>query len=217
METFYFYKMTTDSGGAPCVDNGLLSLAICKPILRRMACEGNIILGFGGKKLEEKLIYVAKISKIVVDGDYYRDNTVYSNRQDCIYCWHGDELVFKEDSKFHGQSHRNDDVGLAGQHKKHANVILAEEFVYFGDKGTYDYKNNCTLLKQSIEELRRGYRVNNSQELLEQLTALYHNCIKNYGKQKVVGRPHHKPDNSILCSETEGEVKCPPCSVRKTG
>jgi hypothetical protein len=95
MEKFYFYKMTTDSGGAPCVENGMLSLAICKPSIRRTARDGNIIIGFGGKKLGEKLIYVAKISKVVVTGDYYRDNASYTNRQDCIYRWQGDELVFK--------------------------------------------------------------------------------------------------------------------------
>jgi Nucleotide modification associated domain 2 len=99
MDTFYLYKMTSDSGGAPCVENGMLSLAICKPVIRRTARVGDIIIGFGGKKFGEKLIYVAKISKVVVDGDYYRDNTIYSNRQDCIYSWHGDELVFKEGSK----------------------------------------------------------------------------------------------------------------------
>jgi len=37
--------MTVDSGGAPCVSNGVLSLAICKPAIRSSATRGNIILG----------------------------------------------------------------------------------------------------------------------------------------------------------------------------
>ena len=68
----YFYKMTTDNGGAPCVQNGLLSLAICKRMIRRTAKEENIIIGFGGKKnLGEKLIYVAEIEKVEINGVSY--------------------------------------------------------------------------------------------------------------------------------------------------
>ena len=33
----YVYKMTADTGGAPCVYQGILSLAICKPKIRRKA------------------------------------------------------------------------------------------------------------------------------------------------------------------------------------
>jgi len=37
MARIYFYKLTTDDGGAPCVQDGLLSLAICKPMIRGTA------------------------------------------------------------------------------------------------------------------------------------------------------------------------------------
>ena len=30
MAKIYFYKLTNDGGGAPCVERDLLSLAICK-------------------------------------------------------------------------------------------------------------------------------------------------------------------------------------------
>ena len=180
MENFYFYKMTTHSGGAPCVENGMLSLAICKPRIRRTARGGDIIIGFGGKKLGEKLIYVAKISKVVVTGDYYRDNASYTNRQDCIYRWQGDELVFKVGSKFHGQEHRDHDVGLAGQHRNHANVLIADDFVYFGKEGTDDYKHDFDRLKKSIEALTQGHRINHSRELWDQLSLLYQGCISGF-------------------------------------
>ncbi|MCC6277283.1 MAG: hypothetical protein IT289_05135 [Oligoflexia bacterium] len=62
---FYIYKMTVDSGGAPCVFRGTLSLAICKPAIRSSCTVGNWIFGFGSKKKCEKLIYIAEIrSKI---------------------------------------------------------------------------------------------------------------------------------------------------------
>ena len=34
MPKLYIYKMTTDNGGAPCVRDEKLSLAICMPIVR---------------------------------------------------------------------------------------------------------------------------------------------------------------------------------------
>jgi len=37
MPKIYFYKLTCDDGGAPCVQDGLLSLAICKPMIRSTA------------------------------------------------------------------------------------------------------------------------------------------------------------------------------------
>jgi hypothetical protein len=104
--------------------------------------------------------------------------------------------------------------GLAGQHKNHANVLIADKFVYFGKEGTDDYKHDFDCLKKSIEALTQGHRINHSRELWDQLSLLYQGCIRKYGKQKTLGQPHHKPDNSISCSETEGEVKCL-CSAPK--
>lgn len=34
MQRVYIYKLTGDDGGAPCVCDGILSLAICKPAIR---------------------------------------------------------------------------------------------------------------------------------------------------------------------------------------
>jgi hypothetical protein len=217
MDKFYLYKMTTDSGGAPYADDEMLSRAICKPVIRRTAHEGDIIFGFGGNKMNEVLIYAATISKIVRNCDYYRDNIMYSNRQDCIYWWQGDELVFREGSKFHGQWHRDHDVGLAGQHNGNANVIIANEFAYFGKNGTDGYKTDYKELERLIGGMRQGHRINHSTELLDELRALYRNCIESCSGKQIQGSPHHKPDNCVSCSEIEGEVECVSCSATKTG
>jgi len=46
MGAFYLYKMIVNDGGAPCVQDSLLSLAICKPMIRSAAREGSTLLGF---------------------------------------------------------------------------------------------------------------------------------------------------------------------------
>jgi Nucleotide modification associated domain 2 len=48
---YYVYKMTTDNGGAPCIVDGVLTLAICKPGIRSTAEKGDWLFGFGGQDL----------------------------------------------------------------------------------------------------------------------------------------------------------------------
>lgn len=70
----YAYKLTTDNGGAPCVDGGhLLSLAICKPFIRTTAAVGDLIFGFASNRLsaDNRLIYIARVTTVEADGDYY--------------------------------------------------------------------------------------------------------------------------------------------------
>jgi Nucleotide modification associated domain 2 len=65
MKKFYLYKMTVDNGGAPCVQDRILSLAICKPRIRSSAlkeAEEAILLGFAAKQLrsDNRLILYRK-------------------------------------------------------------------------------------------------------------------------------------------------------------
>ena len=89
--------MVCDNGGAPCVQGGLLSLAICKPKIRNCAEKGNLVLGFVGKTMARKgdnppnsaLIYAARVTEIVPGKRYYDGSTIYSKRRDSIYRWDG--------------------------------------------------------------------------------------------------------------------------------
>jgi hypothetical protein len=68
----YVYKLTTDDGGAPCIDGAdLLSLAICKPFIRTTARKGDLIFGFAGKRLDRdnRLIYIARVTDVLTDGE----------------------------------------------------------------------------------------------------------------------------------------------------
>jgi Nucleotide modification associated domain 2 len=47
----YAYKMTDDNGGAPCVRDGFLTFAICKPEIRKIAKEDDVLIGIGGRNL----------------------------------------------------------------------------------------------------------------------------------------------------------------------
>lgn len=204
----YFYKMTTDNDGAPCVQNGLLSLAICKRMIRRTAKEENIIIGFGGKKnLGEKLIYVAEIEKVEINGVYY-SNSKFKDRPDCIYEWIGNELRFIEGSKFHDSGCRDKDVGHAGDREHNANVLTSRKFVYFGNLATDDYKKEkkYDVIKASIERLTQGHRINHPPELAVKLKELFDECIEKYGNNPRPASPSNK-SGDCPCYKTEGEVQ----------
>ncbi len=86
MPKIYFYKLTCDNNGAPCVHEGLLSLAICKPMIRGPAQPEDLIFGFAAKSLrrDNRLLYVARITDKVLDGGYYVQKQ-FAVRDDCIY------------------------------------------------------------------------------------------------------------------------------------
>lgn len=76
MTRIYFYKLTTDNGGAPCVEGALLSLAICKPMIRSTAGVGDLIFGFAANALHEdnRLIYAARVTRTLRNGEYYKSS-----------------------------------------------------------------------------------------------------------------------------------------------
>src|SRR5881396_3115763 len=90
----YVYKMVADNGGAPCVSGNLLSLAICKPKIRRTAEKESLVFGFGGKRYTERLIYIARVT-VKLEGDAYYRQRAYARRLDCMYRVENDKPVRK--------------------------------------------------------------------------------------------------------------------------
>src|SRR6266699_4199623 len=123
----FIYKMVADNGGAPCVVRNLLSLAICKPKIRKSAEKGSLIFGFGGKGYDERLIYIARVTD-KLEGQAYYQRKEYARRPDCIYRVVGDRAVRKETARYHFQSdERKKDVGF---HFENGFVLLSKDFRY---------------------------------------------------------------------------------------
>jgi hypothetical protein len=178
----YVYKLVTDNGGAPCVFRRRLSLAICKPKIRRSAQPGSLIFGFGAKHHGERLIYVAEVSDNLPDGAYYR-NPKCDRRPDCIYKDIGGKAVRKRSARYHSATdERRRDTGSRFER---ANVLLSDDFRYLGNKGTADYKLKYPSIKACIERLRRGHRRNHSARLRYELLQLKKEIWKRYSKIKI--------------------------------
>jgi putative DNA base modification enzyme with NMAD domain len=160
--------MTSDNGGAPCVHDGLLSLAICKPKIRSSAAVGSLIIGIGGKILGGRLIYAARVTDKLSDGRYYRDRCFYP-RPDCIYREVNGLPNLVKRARYHADgSQIGKDVGIRFEK---ANVLLSSDFRYFGKKGTREYESHGNL-SSLVDRLMRGHRVNHGREVIEELEKL---------------------------------------------
>lgn len=150
----YLYRMTSDSGCAPCVftnnykTSDLLTLACCKG--GRINKGKEVFTGMRhtiGKKHMENIknhtdevyvvgihencyLYVAKITSIIEMKDYFSDKK-YKNRMDCIYTVSGEKLKRnKNNPYFHpdNTNHQHDRDRL-GQY-----VLLSDnKFIYLGE------------------------------------------------------------------------------------
>ena len=151
----YSYKMTHDTRFAPNPLFGVLTLATCKPAIRRNTEVGNWIAGWTSKSLkncptpvgEERLIYLARVTKKLTHAEYWKqydqkrpsggdDPRVDSYHGDNIYepcpgCisepLNPDTFILHENS--HHKTPEKKAKDLKGQF-----VLICEEFYYFSCK-----------------------------------------------------------------------------------
>lgn len=210
MERIYFYKMTTDNGGAPHVSDKLLSLAICKPMIRSTAKPGNLILGFAANSMnaDNGLIYVAQVSEKLGGDDYYA--TTYAQRGDCIYERRGGSFVRRAGARYHGPGDLPRDLGDPPDYPR-ANVLLSREFRYFGGSASADYKTRYPAIRDAVESLTQGHRVEHVASLREALRQLADEVLAT--PQSVPGTPTTAPDCDVCLRDDDDEF----CVVDEDG
>ena len=77
------YILQHDTGMAPCVDDGLVSLATCKPKIRASARVGEWVIGFRPSPAPRGLvIWAGQVAHRAEVGDYERQ---YRGRSDAVY------------------------------------------------------------------------------------------------------------------------------------
>ena len=158
-EYLYFYRMTDDSGNAPCVfENGYrksdtLSLACCKggqvrngkPIFTGLRHE--IGMNYDTEKdavylvgiYKNCVLYACRITKTLSLKDYFGKGGEFSNRQDCIYEYLGEngaiEQNFRRRRGFNEFFHPNDDGNSRLIHDISGGyALLSNDFYYAGNK-----------------------------------------------------------------------------------
>jgi len=196
----YFYKLVADNGGAPCIQRGLLSLAICKPMIRKTAKIGDLIFGFAANSLsrDNRLIYIARVTDKLPGSTYYIFDQ-YTRREDCIYKFKDGRFARRRGAKHH---HRPEDLihdlGSPPSYSR-ANVLLSSDFRYFGKRGNAEYKSKFPRIECAVELLGRGHRVRQNPELRDQLRAMA-DWIWRSTSKKVIGQPTSAPSRDVCHS-----------------
>jgi hypothetical protein len=205
---WYVYKCVVDDGAAPCVDDGLLSLTICKPFIRSTAKKDDLIFAFGSNNEQpaNRLVYVAKVTRRIPHGQYF-ELSEFHHRKDAIYeRTTGGELRRRLDARVHlDADHRPRDLGTFPGYAK-ANALVCEDFRYFGRTGTDTWKRQAPRLTALVEALCRGHRANFTPQLADELTALKNSLWRQY-QNKILGDPLHAL-NTITTDDDEAVSIC---------
>ena len=189
----YLYKLTSDRGGAPCAlepgpdEAPFLSLAICKPAIRRTARPGDRILGITSHALARRdgypllsVIYAAVVQEGIEARDYFIPQGEFAHRPDCIYEFHQQNGIAAHSGRtrlHRGAEHILKDLGRYPFYRN-GRVLLAHDFRYFGP-GAVKIPARLHLLNAAAEALGQGHRVyTGSDPEARELDALFRHLWK---------------------------------------
>jgi hypothetical protein len=159
MARLFTYTIPFDDGAAPNPFNGMCSLAICKPAIRRAAQPGDWVAGFGSKyapsgDMSGRLVYAMRVQEVMTLEAYDRaapsrwphripdiESPALQDRLgDCIYDFSTGTPVQRPGVHDAG----NKATDLAGD-----NVLISRDFYYFGSRAIRLPDNLRAILHQT--------------------------------------------------------------------
>lgn len=192
MSRDYVYKLTHDANGAPCIEGDILTLAICKPMIRATARVGDFLFGFAASSLrrDNRLVYIARVTGVEVGGDYY-EHERYAERPDRVYV-RGDDGRFsiRPDAAYHDCGTLLErDVGAFPEYEK-ARVLVSDDFRYFGTSSEPPIVDLSAYpaVRRLVHGLGQGHRVNHPPEVSGELRQL-RLALWSMHAERVVGAP----------------------------
>ena len=134
-----------DDGVAPNPYHGFCTLAVCKPVIRRKAQQGDWVIGTGSKENVNKddetprLIYAMKINEVIPLTAYYDDLRFESKKpRPFTISWTGDNFYRDLGGKIiqMNSAHSNQDGTENLENKNHdlsgENALISWNFKYWG-------------------------------------------------------------------------------------
>lgn len=143
MSKGYSYIISRDYGFAPNPFHGFLTLATCKPTIRKNASIEDFIIGNATARQKNKLIFIAKVSNIVTFDEYW-SNPLYKCKRpimngstkylygDNIY-HHLDSGELMQENSHHSLANGSVNIyNLKRDTGKTDRVLICEDFIYLG-------------------------------------------------------------------------------------
>lgn len=199
MTILFMYRLSDDTGLAPCIHDGLLSLAVCKggQIRNGKIINTGLRYWIGSRFHTEykndkvyilgtyhnKFLYLAKITEVLLMEEYYQGRSV--NRNDNLYSYKCGDLLrnkhlYKEGIHTQEQVLRD----KAGKY-----VLLSDNYIYLGKEAIY---NKTIIESGAINRETKKYTDKVAEKIIEE-------CEK-YRDNKI-----HLPNNPLpsKCGESK--------------
>lgn len=138
MARFYRYVLADDNGTAPCPQDGLLTLATCKPAVRRTARTGDLIAAFAPSPFPRDMLAYAARVRDVVEWPVYAAKYAYPGRNDAVYAFRPDGQVTRLREGYH----------LTG---RHLNQDLSGPVLIFDPAETWYFGENPQALPKHLQ------------------------------------------------------------------
>jgi hypothetical protein len=155
----FSYCIPIDDGAAPNPYWGWCTLAICKPMIRRVAEEGDWVVGIGSKNVAGvnyagKLVYAMKVTRRISWRKYDRyclmmlkekipnllSDDYRLNVGDCIYDFHGG---YEPTQRGGVHEFGNIKTDIGGE-----NVLMSDHFYYFGNNAVKIPEDFSLIVRQ---------------------------------------------------------------------
>lgn len=138
----FSYIVVRDYGFAPNPFHGIMTLATCKPKIRRTAQVGDYIIGHASKKLSHKLIFMMKVTEITTFDKYWNDERFQNKKpimNGSLVTMYGDNIYHKEEGVWHqADSHHSLENGEPNPLNVQKDttttdrVLISGDFIYLG-------------------------------------------------------------------------------------
>lgn len=143
MSRVYSYVVVHDTGFAPNPFHGMLTLACCKPKIRRTAEVGDIVVGLSSRC--ERVVYAAQVDAIIGFDEYWADPRYEARKPRmhaaCIVERTGDNIYEPVPGGYRQlySTHSHAD-GTENQYNKQTDlsghrILVCERFAYWGGSG----------------------------------------------------------------------------------
>jgi hypothetical protein len=187
------YVVDRDFGFAPNPFHNLCTLATCKPITRRVAKEGDWIIGMGGSRLNAtgRCIFAMRVSQTITFDEYW-SNPLYRDKKPVR---NGSKKMMVGDNIYHLvagnwqqlNSHHSYPDGSPNSHNvkndTQTNAVLVSEYFFYFGAAAIEIPPG-TLLGMNYKNGRnhRVYNLADAQPLISYIEA-------NFTPNKLVGDP----------------------------
>lgn len=178
----YIYVVARDFGFAPNPFHGVCTLATCKPVVRRMAKEGDWVMGMGGTKLGavSRCIFAMQVIEALPFDDYwvdprFKDKRPVRNGSRTMML--GDNIYHQRDGSWRqADSHHSRPDGSPDIHNIKTDtgtdrVLISDHFFYFGKAAPEVPKEILEAIGYKNIRGHRVYMDDECRDLLDWLSA----------------------------------------------